>query len=75
MKYMSQFRKFAAPVAVGAAGLLASAVASADPISFAGVISAVDFSSVQSGVISVAALLAGVYVAIKGANILLGFIR
>jgi hypothetical protein len=36
---------------------------------------AVDFASVITAVGVVAAALAGVYIAIKGANILLGFLR
>ena len=38
-------------------------------------IAAVDFAGVLTAVGTVAAALAGVYVAIKGANILLGFLR
>lgn len=74
MKFMTVVRKFGAPVA-GVGVLLASGIASADPVSFSSVIAAVDFSTVTTGVMSVAALLAGVYVAIKGARILLGFIK
>lgn len=37
--------------------------------------SAVDFTTVGTGVLAVAAALAGIYVGIKGARMLVGFIR
>lgn len=36
---------------------------------------AVDFSTVLTGITAVGAALAGVYIAIKGARMLLGFLR
>lgn len=42
---------------------------------FSSVTSAVDFSTVVTGVLAVAALAAAVYVAIKGATMLIGMIR
>lgn len=44
-------------------------------MNYTAIVDAVDFASVLTGIGSVAALLAAVYVAIKGAKILLGFIR
>lgn len=43
--------------------------------SFDGLTSAVSFTDAQTAVISVAGVLAGLYVVIKGARIVLGFIR
>lgn len=37
--------------------------------------SAVDFSTITTGVLAVAGILAGVYAGIKGARIVLGFLR
>lgn len=42
---------------------------------YTAITTAVNFAGVLTGVGVVAAALAGVYVAIKGANILLGFLR
>lgn len=37
--------------------------------------SSIDFSSISTGVLAVAGILAGVYAGIKGAQIVLGFLR
>ena len=59
-----------ARVAVAAAG----SAAAAGP-DFSGITSAVDWGSVVTGIIAVAALAAAVYVAVRGAKMLLGMIR
>lgn len=58
---------------VGALAMSAQAFAAGPDMS--GLTSAVDFSSVNTAVIAIAGLLAAVYVAIKGARIVLSMIR
>ena len=61
-----------------------AAVASVAPSVFAaggggwdytGLTSSIDFSTISVGVLAVAGILAGVYAGIKGAKIVLGFLR
>lgn len=47
----------------------------ADPIDLSSLTSAVNFSSVITAVLAIAAILMGVYVALKGVNIVLGMIK
>ena len=42
---------------------------------YTGLTSSIDFSSISVGVLAVAGILAGVYAGIKGAKIVLGFLR
>ena len=63
-------RSFAGLMAVAAAG----SAAAAGP-DFSTITSAVDWGSVVTGIIAVAALAAAVYVAVRGAKMLLGMIR
>ncbi|HDP3262177.1 TPA: hypothetical protein P6N60_004402 [Pseudomonas aeruginosa] len=61
-------------VAVGAA-LVVSQSASAAGWDYSSLTSDIDFSTIASGVLAVAALLAAVYAGIKGAQVVLGFLR
>ncbi|MGU1090307.1 hypothetical protein ACSEOL_31450 [Pseudomonas aeruginosa] len=61
-------------VAVGAA-LVVSQSASAAGWDYSGLTSDIDFSTIATGVLAVAALLASVYAGIKGARVVLGFLR
>ncbi|WP_397470157.1 hypothetical protein [Pseudomonas sp. DD1] len=64
-------------VAVSAA-LSAPAVFAADGTGgwdYTGLTSSIDFSTISVGVLAVAGILAGVYAGIKGAKIVLGFLR
>ncbi|ASD11123.1 TPA: hypothetical protein L5W85_006467 [Pseudomonas aeruginosa] len=61
-------------VAVGAA-LVVSQSASAAGWDYSGLTSDIDFSTIANGVLAVAALLASVYAGIKGAQVVLGFLR
>ncbi|HEJ2274984.1 TPA: hypothetical protein ACR6K7_003990 [Pseudomonas aeruginosa] len=60
--------------AVGAA-LVVSQSASAAGWDYSGLTSGIDFSTIATGVLAVAALLASVYAGIKGARVVLGFLR
>lgn len=66
-------------VAVSAVVLAVSApsVFAADPVAwdYSGLTSSIDFSTISVGVLAVAGILAGVYAGIKGARIVLGFLR
>ena len=42
---------------------------------YTGLTSSIDFSTISVGVLAVAGILAGVYAGIKGARIVLGFLR
>lgn len=53
----------------------ANAFAAATPWDYSTLTSGVDFSTISVGVLAVAAILAGVYAGIKGAKIVLGFLR
>ncbi|MDI9676895.1 hypothetical protein [Burkholderia cenocepacia] len=62
-----------AVVAAGAAAVEAHAVTTAPD--FSTLTSGIDFSTVTTGILAVAATLITVYVAIKGAKILMGMVR
>ena len=55
--------------------MLLSGVASAAPVNLTSITAAVDFSTVTSAILLVAAALAGVYIAFKGAKMVLHAIR
>ncbi|PHP78279.1 hypothetical protein HQ52_14445 [Pseudomonas aeruginosa] len=61
-------------VAVGAA-LVVSQSASAAGWDYSVLTSDVDFGTIATGVLAVAAMLAAVYPALKGARVVLGFLR
>lgn len=69
--------KYVALTTLGTGALIAgqSAFAQSTPPSFEGITSAVDFSTVATGVVSVAGLVAVVYISISGAKKLLSMIR
>ena len=67
---LKQLKTLKGKVALGAGLIAASGVASAD-----GVLGNVSFDSIKSEVVTAAAALAVVYVAIAGAKIALGFIK
>ncbi|MDX3998384.1 hypothetical protein QYP02_35885 [Pseudomonas aeruginosa] len=75
MKNMKKlFVRGGSAVAVGAA-LVVSQSASAAGWDYSGLTSGIDFSTIANGVLAVAALLASVYAGIKGAQVVLGFLR
>ena len=61
--------------AVAAAGVATAANAQAAGTDFSTLTSGIDFSTVTTGILAVAATLITVYVAIKGAKILIGMVR
>lgn len=70
----------AVPLAISAVALAVSApsVFAADATGgwdYTGLTSSIDFSTISVGVLAVAGILAGVYAGIKGAKIVLGFLR
>lgn len=72
---IKQMKKLgAAALAVPATALVASPVF-ADGWDYSGITTGIDFSTIATGVLAVAALLAAVYAGIKGARIVLGFLR
>ncbi|WP_411959589.1 hypothetical protein ACK56M_14650 [Pseudomonas sp. s4] len=66
------FKKTVA-VAVLAAG--SAPAVFAEGWDYTGLTSSIDFSTISVGVLAVAGILAGVYAGIKGAKIVLGFLR
>lgn len=70
-KLKKMFVRGGSAVAVGAA-LVVSQSASAAGWDYSSLTSDVDFSTIATGVLSVAALLAAVYAGIKGARVVLG---
>ncbi len=65
----------AALAAVGVASVAHVQVAAAAGPDFSTLTSGIDFSTVSTGILAVAATLITVYVAIKGAKILIGMVR
>lgn len=63
----------AAAVAVAAPSVFAAGDTTA--WDYSALTSSIDFSSISVGVLAVAGILAGVYAGIKGAKIVLGFLR
>lgn len=63
--------------AAAAVAVVAPSVFAADPAAwdYTGLTSSIDFSTISVGVLAVAGILAGVYAGIKGAKIVLGFLR
>lgn len=74
MKYMNVARKYGQKLAIASVALVPVASFAAGP-DFSSITSGVDWSTVITGVIAVAALVAAVYVAIRGAKMLVGMIR
>ena len=69
LKHVSRSLALAIPFSIAAAG------AHAAGWDYAPLTAGLDFSTIADGVLSVAALLAAVYAGIKGARIVLGFLR
>ncbi|MFX1735091.1 hypothetical protein PXJ20_00505 [Paraburkholderia sp. A1RI_3L] len=65
----------AALTAAGAASVAHAGVAAAAGPDFSTLTSGIDFSTVTTGILAVAATLITVYVAIKGAKILMSMVR
>lgn len=74
MKTLNALKK-AAFVAVGTGSFVVAQNASAAGWDYSSLTSSIDFSSIATGVLAVAALLAAVYAGIKGARIVLGFLK
>lgn len=73
---IKQMKKLgAAALAVPATAVLVASPVYAEGWNYSGITTGVDFSSIGTGVLAVAALLAAVYAGIKGARIVLGFLR
>ncbi|HDR8952676.1 major capsid protein [Burkholderia vietnamiensis] len=66
--------KFTACSAAACAGAAQAQAATSSP-DFSTLTSGIDFSTVTTGVLAVAATLITVYIAIKGAKILIGMVR
>lgn len=72
----NNFRVLARSIGAAAAvGVLATQQAFAAGPDFTPITAGVDWGSVITGILAVAALAAGVYVAVRGAKMLLGMIR
>lgn len=67
-------KKLGAALVAAPVTLLVATSARAD-VDYSQITSGIDFSSIATGVLAVAALLAGVYAAIRGARIVLSFLR
>jgi len=76
MKLRTQLKKYAGYGALAATGLTVSAQSqAADGWDYSTLTSGIDFASIGTGVLAVAAMLAVVYAGLKGAKIVLGFLR
>jgi hypothetical protein len=71
------FKKLFTAAAVTATAVVAPGAFAAEATGwdYSQMTSAVDFSTITTGVLAVAGILAGVYAGIKGARIVLGFLR
>jgi len=75
MKLRTQLKKYAGYGALAATGLAVSAQSHAAGWDYSTLTDGVDFSTIATGVLAVAAMLASVYAGIKGAKVVLGFLR
>lgn len=69
------FKKLFAAAAVAVVAPSVFAAEGAAAWDYTSLTSSIDFSSISNGVLSVAGVLVGVYAGIKGAKIILGFVR
>lgn len=69
------FKKLFAAAAVAVVAPSVFAAEGAAAWDYTSLTSSIDFSSISTGVLSVAGVLVGVYAGIKGAKIILGFVR
>lgn len=76
---MLKFKSLLSAVAVVAVTAVAApsvfAAETATTWDYTSITTGVDFSGIATGVLSVAAVLAGIYAGIKGARIVLGFLK
>lgn len=72
---MKLLKKMGAVAAVAGTTVLMTAQSHAAGWDYSGITTGIDFGSIATGVLAVAALLAAVYAGIKGARIVLGFLR
>lgn len=70
-----QMKKTGAAVALTATSLVVLSSPAHASWDYTSMTSGIDFAGIATGVLAVAALLAGVYAGIKGARIVLGFLR
>lgn len=73
LKSKTVVRKLGLTVAVGGAGLMAQSAFAVSP--FDPITAAVTFTDVVAAVMAIAAILAGLYVTLKGVKTVLGMIR
>jgi len=71
----NQFKKYAAVAGTSVTALAVSAQSHAAGWDYSTLTDGVDFSTIATGVLAVAAMLAAVYAGIKGARVVLGFLR
>lgn len=73
---MMKFLKSRALVAVSLLAVGPLALAGGDGgVDYSGLLEAIDFGTIATGVIGAAAGLVGVYLAIKGVRLIIGFVR
>lgn len=70
-----QIKKHAAIAATATTALAVSSQSYANGWDYATLTAGVDYTSIGTGVLAVAAMLAAVYAGIKGARVILGFLR
>lgn len=70
-----QIKKYAAIAATATTALAVSSQSYAEGWDYATLTAGVDYTSIGTGVLAVAAMLAAVYAGIKGARVILGFLR
>ncbi|MCB5206533.1 hypothetical protein [Methylovorus mays] len=80
MKLMNQAKRFGAKLQLaavsGVAGIASSNVhAATSPVDFSTLTASVDFSTVITAILAVAAIMVGVYVAWKGARMVISAVR
>lgn len=72
---IKQIKKHAAIAATATTALAVSSQSYAEGWDYATLTAGVDYTSIGTGVLAVAAMLAAVYAGIKGARVILGFLR
>lgn len=70
-----QIKKHAAIAATATTAFAVSSQSYAEGWDYATLTAGVDYTSIGTGVLAVAAMLAAVYAGIKGARVILGFLR
>lgn len=70
-----QIKKHAAIAATATTALAVSSQSYANGWDYSTLTAGVDYTSIGTGVLAVAAMLAAVYAGIKGARVILGFLR